>query len=135
MKVTRIKVIIHSRLIQEQAYRFSIYTDTVPRYFAARNIRSTVTPMIYLHVRPIKHPYPPPVCPRKFLLSFSLSPFFFFFFLFPRFYRANFSPLSSTKSSFSRALLLSSPVHDSRTISSRGNGIGGKRISRIEGRV
>lgn len=39
-KVTRIKVIIHSRLIQEQAYRFSIYTD-VPRYFAARNIRST----------------------------------------------------------------------------------------------
>lgn len=75
--MTRIKVIIHSRLIQEQAYRFSIYTD-VPRYFAARNIRSTVTPVIYLDIpsRP-SHKTPPP--PYPLLLStlqnsFSISP-------------------------------------------------------------
>lgn len=65
-KVTRIKVIIHSRLIQEQAYRFSIYTD-VPRYFAARNIRSTVTPVIYLDI-----PSRSSLSSRKFLLSLSL---------------------------------------------------------------
>lgn len=78
--MTRIKVIIHSRLIQEQAYRFSIYTD-VPRYFAARNIRSTVTPVIYLDIpsRP-SHKIPPsplpspPLYPPKFLLYLSCSP-------------------------------------------------------------
>lgn len=116
--MTRIKVIIHSRLIQEQAYRFSIYTD-VPRYFAARNIRSTVTPVIYLDIpsRP-SHKTPPsplpspPLYPPKFLLYLSCSPplslLSFLSFqpthqLFPRSRRPN-----------HRRVLLSHPPHDSR---------------------
>lgn len=112
--MTRIKVIIHSRLIQEQAYRFSIYTD-VPRYFAARNIRSTVTPVIYLDIpsRP-SHKTPPSPLPSPPLYpKFSISPSLplSLSFRFQAFnLHTNFFPARPNH----RRVLLSHPPHDSR---------------------